>query len=73
MDCARILEASVRAPQDRHPDAVRAAYASGDAAWKLTAVFRMADVRGFEDRKPPENAGRCAMIRPWSRTSNRRI
>lgn len=45
----RILEASVRAPQDWHHDAVRAAYASGDELWKLTAVFCMRFVRGFDE------------------------
>ncbi|MBI4571892.1 MAG: hypothetical protein HY713_01225 [candidate division NC10 bacterium] len=44
----RILEASVRAPQGWHQDAVRAAYGSGDEAWRLTAVFCMRYVRGFE-------------------------
>jgi len=44
----RILEASGRAPQDWHPDAVRAAYADNDEDWKLTAVFCMQFVRGFE-------------------------
>ena len=44
----RILEASVRAPEEWHRDAIRAAYASGDQAWKLTAVFCMRFVRGFE-------------------------
>jgi hypothetical protein len=43
----RILEASVRAPQDWHPDAIRAAYASDDEVWRLTAVFCMRFVRGF--------------------------
>jgi HEAT repeats len=43
----RILEAAVRAPQDWHKDAVRAAYASDDDLWKLTAVFGMRFVRGF--------------------------
>src|SRR5205809_6493360 len=43
----RILEASVRAPQDWHPDSIRAAYASDDEVWKLTAVFCMRFVRGF--------------------------
>lgn len=42
-----ILEASVRAPQDWHHDAVRAAYASEDEDWRLTAVFAMRWVRGF--------------------------
>jgi hypothetical protein len=44
------LEASVRAPQDWHEDAVRAAYSSGDEDWKVTAVFCMSYVRGFEDQ-----------------------
>jgi len=42
------LEASVRAPQDWHPDAVRAAYSSGDEEWRVTAVFCMGYLRGFE-------------------------
>jgi hypothetical protein len=46
----RILEASVRAPQDWHQDAVRAAYGSGDDAWRLTAVFCMRFVRGFDEQ-----------------------
>jgi len=44
----RILEASARAPQDWHADAVRNAYSSGDKDWVLTAVFCMSSVRGFE-------------------------
>ena len=46
----RILEASVRAPQDWHPDAIRAAYASDDELWRLTAVFCMQFVRGFDEQ-----------------------
>jgi hypothetical protein len=46
----RILEASVRAPQDWHPDAIRSAYASDDETWKLTAVFCMRFVRGFDEQ-----------------------
>jgi hypothetical protein len=46
----RILEASVRAPQDWHRDAVRAAYSSDDEAWRLTAVFCMRFVPGFEEQ-----------------------
>jgi hypothetical protein len=45
-----ILEASVRAPQDWHRDAIRDAYSSGDEDWKLTAVFCMQFVRGFDDQ-----------------------
>jgi HEAT repeats len=46
----RILEASVRCQQDWHPSAIKAAYESGDSEWKLTAVFCMCYVRGFEDQ-----------------------
>ncbi len=45
-----ILEASVRAPQGWHQDAIRAAYCSDDEDWKLTAVFSMRWVRGFDDQ-----------------------
>jgi hypothetical protein len=44
----RILEGSARAPQHWHGDAVREAYESKDEAWKLTAVFCMRFVPGFE-------------------------
>jgi hypothetical protein len=44
----RALEASVRAPQDWHPEAVQTAYRSGDPDWTLTAVFCMEHVPGFE-------------------------
>ncbi len=46
----RILEASVRAPQGWHADAIRTAYSSGDRDWMLTAVFSMRWVRGFDDQ-----------------------
>ncbi len=46
----RVLEASARAPQGWHPDAVRAAYGSDDEDWQLTAVFLMRWVRGFDDQ-----------------------
>lgn len=44
----RTLEASVRAPLDWHQDAVRDAYARDDEDWKLTAVFCMQYIRGFD-------------------------
>ena len=44
----RALEASVRAPQDWHPEAVRAAHGSEDPDWRLTALFSMEYIRGFE-------------------------
>jgi hypothetical protein len=44
----RILEASVRAPQEWHQDAVRAAFSSEDDEWKLTAVFCMRFIRGCD-------------------------
>ena len=46
----RILEASVRAPENWHPDAIGTAYAGGDKDWMLTAVFAMRWVRGFDDQ-----------------------
>jgi hypothetical protein len=44
----RILEGSVRAPEAWHREAVHDAYSSGDALWRLTAVFCMQYVRGFD-------------------------
>lgn len=46
----RVLEASVRAPESWHQNAIRAAYSSGDKDWMLTAVFSMRWVRGFDDQ-----------------------
>lgn len=46
----RALEAAVRAPRDWHTSAVRAAWASGDASWRATAVFCMGYVPGFSDQ-----------------------
>ena len=43
-----VLEASVRAPDNWHKDAVAAAYRSDDEDWKLTAVFCMQFIRGFD-------------------------
>ncbi|HZD05514.1 MAG TPA: hypothetical protein VE173_11360 [Longimicrobiales bacterium] len=44
----RVLEASVRCPEDWHTGAVRAAYHSGDPAWRLSAVFCMGFVGEFD-------------------------
>ena len=46
----KILEASVRAPEPWHPDAIRTAYSSGDSEWVLTAVFAMRYIPGFSDQ-----------------------
>jgi len=40
----------VRAPQEWHQDAIHIAYCSDDETWKLTAVFSMRWVRGFDDQ-----------------------
>jgi len=45
-----VLDASVRAPEDWHPDAIRKAYSSGDESWMLTAVFCMGFIPGFNDQ-----------------------
>ena len=44
----RTLEGSVRAPQEWHQAAIRDAYSSGNALWRLTAVFCMRYIQGFE-------------------------
>jgi len=44
----RILEASIRDPQEWHREAIRAAYASPDDQWQLTAVFCMQYRDGFD-------------------------
>lgn len=46
----RILEAVVRAPQDWHSAAVRAAFACDDENWQLTAVFCMRFIEGFDQQ-----------------------
>ena len=43
-----VLEASARAPDNWHKDAVAVAYHSEDEDWKLTAVFCMQFIRGFD-------------------------
>lgn len=45
----KILEASVRALQEWHEQAVREAWAGSDPDWRLTAAFAMRWVPGFED------------------------
>ena len=44
----RVLESSVRAPEDWHVAAVRMAQASGDPEWRLSAAFSMRFVMGFD-------------------------
>ncbi len=44
----RALEASVRAPRDWHAAAIREAWKSADDDWRLTALFGMGYVPGFE-------------------------
>jgi hypothetical protein len=45
----RVLEAAVRGARDWHSEAIRTAYTSGDHSWKLTAVFCMRHVGGFDE------------------------
>ena len=44
----RALEVLVRDPQPWHSDAIRRPFAAADRDWKLTAIFAMGYVRGFE-------------------------
>lgn len=46
----KILETSVRAPQKWHTEAVRTAYADKDPQWRLTALFCMRYVNGFDEQ-----------------------
>jgi hypothetical protein len=46
----RVLEASIRAPQPWHREALREVYACEDPEWKLTAVFAMRWVPGFREQ-----------------------
>jgi len=46
----RILEGSVRAPMDWHKEAVEEAYSNDDTEWRVTAVFCMGYIKGFEDK-----------------------
>ena len=43
----RAFEGSVRASQDWHPEIIRKAYYGDDEEWKLTAVFAMNYIHGF--------------------------
>lgn len=45
----RVLEASVRAPEEWHTKAIRAAWKSGDDEWRRTAAFGMVYLRGFDE------------------------
>lgn len=46
----RMLEASVRAPMEWHRNAVRAAFHSTEEPWRLTAVFCMGFIPGFDEQ-----------------------
>lgn len=59
----RVLEASVRAPQQWHKEAVRKAYESQEEPWRLTAVFCMQHVKGFEKQIVAALKDRNAAIR----------
>lgn len=45
----RALEAAVRAPRDWHREAAATAWGSGDPDWRVTAVFAMGHLPGFQD------------------------
>jgi hypothetical protein len=46
----RVLEVSVRAQEEWHPAAIRSAWSDPDPEWKLTAIFCMGYVRGFDQQ-----------------------
>ena len=53
----RVLELSVRTPQGWHPEAVRAAYLGDDRDFKLTAIFCMGFIPGFDNEIMEAMAG----------------
>ena len=64
----KVLESSVRSPQEWHPEAIRTAYSTDDTDWKLSAVFAMRYVRGFdaeilEALKHPDPDVHCEAVR----------
>ena len=64
----RILEASVRAPETWHEDAIRGAYDRDDDEWRLTAVFCMGRAQGFTSEilaslNDPDEAVRFEAVR----------
>ncbi len=46
----RVLEGAVRSPQPWHEEAVAAAFRSEEMPWRVTAVFCMGFVPGFDDQ-----------------------
>jgi hypothetical protein len=64
----RALEASVRAPEDWHKQAIHAASLQDDRDWKLTAIFCMRFVPGFKDTiramlESPDEEIHCEAVR----------
>jgi hypothetical protein len=45
----KALEAAIRSPQEWQEGAIRAAFSSNDDDWKLTAIFCMGWIRGFDN------------------------
>ncbi len=46
----RVLEGAVRSPQPWHKEATAAAFASEEELWRITAVFCMGHLPGFDDQ-----------------------
>jgi hypothetical protein len=59
----RAVEAAVRAPRDWHREAAAAAWRSDDPEWRLTAVFLMGHLPGFQDEILEAFRGRDPVIR----------
>lgn len=57
------LEAAVRAPRDWHREAAATAWRSEDPEWRLTAVFAMGHLEGFEDELREAYAGEDSVVR----------
>ena len=61
----RILEASVRAPEPWHQDAIAQAYSSGDKKWMLTAVFALESTDPDVHCEAVEAAGNWELDAAW--------
>lgn len=59
----RALEAAVRAPREWQREAAATAWRSDDPEWRLTAVFAMGHLPGFEDEIGDAFQGEDAVVR----------
>ena len=74
----RVLEGAVRSPQPWQEKATAAAFGSEQESWRITAVFCMGHLRGFDDQiveafDSGSEAVRCEAIRAAGRRGVKRL